>query len=76
MKKKHKRIAVKVIKILCVITACAGLFCLVGFIGNVDYCTEIGAESEVGLPHLLISSAVFVAGIIAYKIAGKAAELI
>lgn len=76
MKKEHKQLAGKIVKILCVILACGGLFCLVGFIGNVDYCTEQGIECEIELPHLIISAAVFVTGIISYKIAAKLVELI
>ena len=76
MKREHKRIAAKAVKVPCVIIACAGMFCLVGFIGNVDYCTELGIECEIGLPHLLISSAALLSGIFGYKIVGKLEELI
>ena len=76
MKKEHRRLTLKIAKIFCVILACAGLFCLVGFIGNVDYCTEQGIECDIELPHLIISAAVFVTGIICYKIAAKLVELI
>ena len=58
----------KVIRAIFVITACIGLFFLVGYIGNVDYCTEIGIESVVGLKHLLTASGVFLLGVIGYKI--------
>ena len=76
MKKEYRRIVFKIIKIICIILACGGMFCLLGFIGNVDHCTELGIESEVGLPHLLISTAVFMTGVISYKIAAKLGEMI
>ena len=76
MKKDHKRMAIKVIKIICVIISCVGIFCLLGFIGNVDYCTETGTECNITLSHLIISTVVFISGIIAYRIAAKAEELI
>ena len=58
----------RIIRIIFVITACIGLFFLVGYIGNVDYCAEIGIESVVGLKHLLTASGVFLLGVIGYKI--------
>lgn len=58
----------RIIRVIFVITACIGLFFLVGYIGNVDYCAEIGIESVVGLKHLLTASGVFLLGVIGYKI--------
>lgn len=66
----------RIIRVIFVITACIGLFFLVGYIGNVDYCTEQGIECEIELPHLIISAAVFVTGIICYKIAAKLVKMI
>ena len=46
----------------------AGLFFMVGFIGNVDYCTEMGIESEIGFPQLFGSALLMLAGFAGYKI--------
>lgn len=58
----------KVGHVLFAIMAIVGLIMLVGFIGNVDHCTELGTESEVGLPHLLGSTLLMAGGVIGYKI--------
>ena len=48
--------------------AFGGLFFLLGFIGNVDYCTEMGIECEVGFPHLLGSALLMIFGFAGYKV--------
>lgn len=58
----------KVGHVLFAIMAIVGLIMLVGFIGNVDHCTELGTESEVGLPHLLGSTLLMAGGVIGYKV--------
>lgn len=58
----------KVGHVLFAIMAIVGLITLVGFIGNVDHCTELGTESEVGLPHLLGSTLLMAGGVIGYKV--------
>lgn len=68
MKKITATTVYRIIRVIFVITACIGLFFLVGYIGNVDYCAEIGIESVVGLKHLLTASGVFLLGVIGYKI--------
>lgn len=45
-----------------------GLFFMLGFIGNVDYCTEMGIECEVGFPHLLGSALLMIFGFVGYKV--------
>lgn len=58
----------KICHILFALMLIVGLFLMVGFIGNVDYCTEMGIESEVGLPHLIGSALLMIAGFAGYKI--------
>ena len=58
----------KVGHVLFAIMAIVGLRMLVGFIGNVDHCSELGTEIEVGLPHLLGSTLLMAGGVIGYKI--------
>ena len=68
LNKKTLTTLYKVGHVLFAIMAIVGLIMLVGFIGNVDRCTELGTESEVGLPHLLGSTLLMAGGVIGYKI--------
>ena len=58
----------KIGHVLFAVMGVVGLIFLIGFIGNVDHCTELGTESEVGLPHLLGSTLLMAGGVIGYKV--------
>lgn len=68
IKKKTLMTIYKIGHVLFAVMGVVGLIFLIGFIGNVDRCTEMGVESEVGLPHLLGSALLMVGGAVGYKI--------